>query len=745
MSTNNLEVGLNTGRYLYANPNNSDIEAKNAKDGTGDFINLSGAGPLQPQHYVTKQYMDGALAGVTADIICQAASTADIEDLTVGLTNGDNLDGVLLATGYYILIKNEIDQTQNGVYTVMESGSPCRIPAEDLADGVIVEIAQGDTNQGTYWVSNGSYTGGGDTYPVYDVDNITFGQTSIYPDALVSPKIYVNSDSDPNSGDDVTAGYKDGDIWIDQDAETGFLCVDSSEGDAVWISMSGSSSGSFGAVQWSNGYGASEADNNFYYDPDNGNLQVPISLTTLYAQAFYQTEDGSLYMGTGTGDGWQNELTGGQNTVIGYQAYNNSGGSGTNNTVVGYQAFENNDNGGCNTIVGNLAGQAIESGYYNTILGFDALSSSSSGYANIAIGAYAMSDSDVDGYDNIAIGYYAAEELSSGNYNINIGGYNGQNNSGGANNISLGYRAFYTSETSNSNVAIGSNSLYNINTADGGNIAIGESTINQLWDSSYNIAIGYHAMSTGNGSCLYNIAIGYQALLAIAGGSGNIALGTNTLATSVNDSGNIGIGNGALTILNGGSNNIGIGDSTLVSSTADSSNIAIGNSALYTLNGGGNNVAVGCNASYALPEGSDNTALGNYANELMTSGSQNLAVGCYAGNSFSSGDNNVLIGYNAAPSLVNGSNNIVIGSGYDVNNETDNQINIGGVFTADVSGGAVITTDLSVSGNFKLSEEFWTSVNVGTGGTPGTCVDQMPIYGATGTLLGFIPIYNSIS
>ena len=702
MSTNNLEVGLSGTKYFYANPDNQDIEAKNARDGTGDFINISGKAPTQAQHFVTKDYFDGALAGLAASIVCQAATTTNIDDLYTGLENGDVLDGVFLSTGNYILINNQTDQTQNGVYTVMESGAPCRISAEDIADGVIVSVENGTVNQATYWVSNGSYTGGEDTYPVYDVDNITFGSTSIYPNAFVGPKIYVET-YEPNSSNDNTEGYKIGDVWVDSDNESGFICVDAATSDAAWAPIGAEAVGTFGCVQWADGEGDFEADPNFSYNPDNGELQVPISINNLFGNLIYQTDDGSITIGNSSYS--ENELVAGDNTVIGYLAYDNQYGGGTDNAIIGYRACETNDSGSFNVVIGSYAGNNIEGGNNNIVIGYQAFVANQFANNCVVIGYSAMSNHNGSGGDNIAIGYESLYNADDGQFNVAIGSSALYNNYSGTNNLAIGYQALNAAENSSGNIALGTSALYAFNYGDGGNVAIGFQALETATDAQNCIAIGFQSMAGGANGGSDNIGIGYQTLLNINAGTDNIAIGGYSLFT--NATGN--------------------------------SNVSVGFTALYTLDAGDNNVAVGVRSLYTLTGSSDNIGLGNFSGENQTSGSQNLIVGCYAGNGFLSGDNNVFLGYNAAPSLTNGSNNIVIGSGFDITDETDNQINIGGVFVADTSGNVTLPANLYVVNDILINN------NTGYGGTPGSCVDQFPIYNSTGTLLGYIPIYSSIS
>ena len=104
--------------------------------------------PSNNSDAVNKSYVDDAVAGLRTRIIAEAGTTANI-DLTADLQNGDTLDGVTLATGDRVLVKDQTDATANGLYIVVASGTASRDPEHDtiaeLSGGMIV-INQGTTN-----------------------------------------------------------------------------------------------------------------------------------------------------------------------------------------------------------------------------------------------------------------------------------------------------------------------------------------------------------------------------------------------------------------------------------------------------------------------------------------------------------------------------------------------------------------------------------------------------------------------
>lgn len=80
----------------------------------------------------------------------RVASTANI-DVATGLENGAAIDGVTLATGDRVLLKNQTAGSQNGVYIVPTSGTASRASdADEAAElvGLAVFVRSGATNGG---------------------------------------------------------------------------------------------------------------------------------------------------------------------------------------------------------------------------------------------------------------------------------------------------------------------------------------------------------------------------------------------------------------------------------------------------------------------------------------------------------------------------------------------------------------------------------------------------------------------
>lgn len=130
---------LGLGTIATQNANNVSISGGSVT-GLGD--------PSVSSEAATKNYVDQAVAGLRTRIIAEAATTANIS-LTTDLENGDTLDGVTLVTGDRVLVKDQTDATQNGLYIVVASGAASRDPQFDTIaelSGQMIVVNQGTAN-----------------------------------------------------------------------------------------------------------------------------------------------------------------------------------------------------------------------------------------------------------------------------------------------------------------------------------------------------------------------------------------------------------------------------------------------------------------------------------------------------------------------------------------------------------------------------------------------------------------------
>jgi hypothetical protein len=102
---------------------------------------------------------------------------ASIENVSIAndLQNGDIIDGVTLATGDKVLLKNQSTQSQNGIYTVVASGAASRSTDFDTGwNGTTGEIKKG----AVWYVSQGEQNGDM-AFEVSTAGNITIDFTAI--------------------------------------------------------------------------------------------------------------------------------------------------------------------------------------------------------------------------------------------------------------------------------------------------------------------------------------------------------------------------------------------------------------------------------------------------------------------------------------------------------------------------------------------------------------------------------------
>jgi hypothetical protein len=130
---------------------------------------------------------------------CRAATTASIT-IATALNNGDSLDGVTLATGDRVFVKDQSTGSQNGIYVV--GASPGRAEDMDTAaevQGVLVYVLAGTVNAGTLWANTNL------TAVTLETTALTFAEVSgsalTVEDEDASPSVSsVDTLQVPNSG-----------------------------------------------------------------------------------------------------------------------------------------------------------------------------------------------------------------------------------------------------------------------------------------------------------------------------------------------------------------------------------------------------------------------------------------------------------------------------------------------------------------------------------------------------------------
>jgi hypothetical protein len=123
------------------------------------------ATPTDPTDAANKGYVDAAVVGIDWKASVRVATTAAVT-LATAFENGDILDGVTLATGNRVLVKDQADGSENGIYTVNASGAPTRATDADTAAEITASFAvfveEGTVNADSAWTltNNGTVTVG---------------------------------------------------------------------------------------------------------------------------------------------------------------------------------------------------------------------------------------------------------------------------------------------------------------------------------------------------------------------------------------------------------------------------------------------------------------------------------------------------------------------------------------------------------------------------------------------------------
>jgi hypothetical protein len=111
--------------------------------------------PVASGDAATKGYVDSVALGLDVKASVRAA-TAVAGTLASSFANGSVIDGVTLATGDRILIKNQAAPAENGIYVVAASGAPTRSSdcnsTATYVSGSFVFIELGTVNSGAAYV-----------------------------------------------------------------------------------------------------------------------------------------------------------------------------------------------------------------------------------------------------------------------------------------------------------------------------------------------------------------------------------------------------------------------------------------------------------------------------------------------------------------------------------------------------------------------------------------------------------------
>jgi len=124
---------------------------------------LQVSAPVNDLDAANKSYVDAARTGLDVKASVRVATTANLS-ITTDLEDGDTVDGVTLATGDRVLVKNQTTGSENGIYVVQASGAAVRATDADgsaeVTPGMFTFVEEGTVNADSGWVmtNNGTVT-----------------------------------------------------------------------------------------------------------------------------------------------------------------------------------------------------------------------------------------------------------------------------------------------------------------------------------------------------------------------------------------------------------------------------------------------------------------------------------------------------------------------------------------------------------------------------------------------------------
>jgi len=161
-----VQFGKGGGRLIY---DTSSSFFKFTTDGSTLAAIRVATTPTDANDVASKSYVDSSISGLDVKNSVRAATTA-AGTLASDFENGDTIDGVTLATGDRILIKDQTSGSENGVYVVEASGAPTRASDFDadseVTAGAFFFVEEGTTNADSGFVLTTN-------------DDITVGSTAL--------------------------------------------------------------------------------------------------------------------------------------------------------------------------------------------------------------------------------------------------------------------------------------------------------------------------------------------------------------------------------------------------------------------------------------------------------------------------------------------------------------------------------------------------------------------------------------
>ena len=161
-----VQFGKSGGRLVY---DTTSSFFKFTTDGTTLSQARVATTPSNANDAASKSYVDSTINGLDVKESVHLATTA-AGTLASSFANGETIDGVALATNDRILIKDQADASENGVYTVNASGAPTRATDFD---------ADSEVTAGAFFFVEEGTTNGNNGFTLTTNDDITVGTTDL--------------------------------------------------------------------------------------------------------------------------------------------------------------------------------------------------------------------------------------------------------------------------------------------------------------------------------------------------------------------------------------------------------------------------------------------------------------------------------------------------------------------------------------------------------------------------------------
>jgi len=240
--------------------NNENLKARNAADSADvnilkvnasdrvEFASLPQvtSDPSAANDLVRKSYVDSVLQGLKPKQAVRAATVGSNINLANALENGDSLDGVTLATGDRVLVKDQTSASENGIYIVQASGAAVRstdfdsLSPIDEINGAYVAVQEGSVNAGKLFVQAGTVA----TIGTDPINFVFFNSVSgiIGGDMITVSGSNISVDLATTSGlESTNPGNNAGQLRVKLEASTPTLQINGSN--ELGVKFSGTTSG----------------------------------------------------------------------------------------------------------------------------------------------------------------------------------------------------------------------------------------------------------------------------------------------------------------------------------------------------------------------------------------------------------------------------------------------------------------------------------------------------------------------